>query len=106
VRVRSGRAAQLAGRVVQAPLGVLPAISSTSPLIERDRELSLSQDLLGANGSAGSGAAVIEGPAGIGKSRLAQALYVTPETAEVHLSNAYRKLSIRARQQLAMALSA
>ena len=37
---------------------------------------------------------------------IAQALYVTPKTVEVHLSNAYRKLSIRSRQQLAVALSA
>jgi DNA-binding NarL/FixJ family response regulator len=37
---------------------------------------------------------------------IAQALYVTPKTVEVHLSNAYRKLSIRSRLQLAVALSA
>ena len=61
---------------------ILPDISSTSPLIERDRELSLFGDLL----------------------EIAQALYVTPKTVEVHLSNAYRKLSIRSRQQLAAAL--
>ncbi len=36
---------------------------------------------------------------------IAQTLYVTPKTVEVHLSSAYRKLSIRSRQQLAMALS-
>jgi DNA-binding NarL/FixJ family response regulator len=29
-----------------------------------------------------------------------------PKTVEVHLSNTYRKLSIRSRQQLAVALSA
>ena len=66
----------------------LPVISSTSPLIERDRELSLFEDILGADAGAGSQAAVIEGP------------------VEVHLSNAYRKLSIRSRLQLAVALSA
>ncbi|MFL5864636.1 MAG: helix-turn-helix transcriptional regulator [Solirubrobacteraceae bacterium] len=37
---------------------------------------------------------------------IAQVLYVTPKTVEVHLSNAYRKLSIRSRQQLGVALSA
>jgi DNA-binding CsgD family transcriptional regulator len=37
---------------------------------------------------------------------IAQTLYVTPKTVEVHLSSAYRKLSIRSRQQLAVALSA
>jgi DNA-binding CsgD family transcriptional regulator len=31
---------------------------------------------------------------------IAQTLYVTPKTVEVHLSNAYRKLNIRSRQQL------
>ena len=36
---------------------------------------------------------------------IAQALYVTPKTVEVHLSNAYRKLDIRSRQELTRALS-
>ena len=35
---------------------------------------------------------------------IAQALYVTPKTVEVHLSNAYRKLGIRSRRELAGAL--
>jgi DNA-binding CsgD family transcriptional regulator len=37
---------------------------------------------------------------------IAQALYVTPKTVEVHLSNAYRKLDISSRRELAGALSA
>jgi DNA-binding CsgD family transcriptional regulator len=37
---------------------------------------------------------------------IAQSLYVTPKTVEVHLSNAYRKLGIRSRQQLGQALAA
>jgi len=36
---------------------------------------------------------------------IAQALYVTPKTVEVHLSSAYRKLDIRSRQQLGAALA-
>ena len=36
---------------------------------------------------------------------IAQELYVTPKTVEVHLSNAYRKLGIRSRHELAQALS-
>jgi DNA-binding CsgD family transcriptional regulator len=36
---------------------------------------------------------------------IAQALYVTPKTVEVHLSNVYRKLNIRSRQQLRPALA-
>ena len=36
---------------------------------------------------------------------IAQALYVTPKTVEVHLSNAYRKLGIRSRRDLAGALA-
>jgi DNA-binding CsgD family transcriptional regulator len=36
---------------------------------------------------------------------IAQALFVTPKTVEVHLSNAYRKLEIANRRQLASALS-
>ncbi len=35
---------------------------------------------------------------------IAQALFVTPKTVEVHLSNAYRKLEISSRRQLAGAL--
>jgi DNA-binding CsgD family transcriptional regulator len=36
---------------------------------------------------------------------IAQALYVTPKTVEVHLSNAYRKLGIRSRRELPGALA-
>ncbi|HUB99843.1 MAG TPA: AAA family ATPase [Solirubrobacterales bacterium] len=36
---------------------------------------------------------------------IAQALFVTPKTVEVHLSNAYRKLEINSRRQLAGALA-
>jgi DNA-binding CsgD family transcriptional regulator len=35
---------------------------------------------------------------------IAQELYVTPKTVEVHLSNAYRKLDIRSRRELARVL--
>jgi DNA-binding NarL/FixJ family response regulator len=35
---------------------------------------------------------------------IAQALYVTPKTVEVHLSSAYRKLDIRSRRDLPAAL--
>ena len=37
---------------------------------------------------------------------IAQALFVTPKTVEVHLSNAYRKLGIRSRRELPVALVA
>ncbi len=37
---------------------------------------------------------------------IAQALYVTPKTVEVHLSNAYRKLGVRSRRELPEALGA
>jgi DNA-binding NarL/FixJ family response regulator len=36
---------------------------------------------------------------------IAQALYVTPKTVEVHLTNAYRKLGIRSRRELGAALA-
>jgi DNA-binding CsgD family transcriptional regulator len=36
---------------------------------------------------------------------IAQALFVTPKTVEVHLSNAYRKLGIRSRRELANRLA-
>ncbi len=46
--------------------------------------------------------------AAVGRSNreIAEELYVTPKTVEVHLSNAYRKLGIRSRSGLAAALSA
>ena len=42
---------------------------------------------------------------GMTNREIAQTLFVTPKTVEVHLSNAYRKLDIRSRRQLAKALS-
>jgi DNA-binding NarL/FixJ family response regulator len=36
---------------------------------------------------------------------IAQSLYVTPKTVEVHLSNAYRKLGIKSRRELAATLA-
>ena len=36
---------------------------------------------------------------------IAQALYVTPKTVEVHLTNAYRKLNIGSRRELTAALT-
>ena len=36
---------------------------------------------------------------------IAQALFVTPKTVEVHLSSAYRKLGVRSRRELAGALA-
>ena len=36
---------------------------------------------------------------------IAQALYVTLKTVELHLSNAYRKLGIRSRRELGTALA-
>jgi DNA-binding NarL/FixJ family response regulator len=43
---------------------------------------------------------------GMSNREIAQELYVTPKTVEVHLSNTYRKLEIRSRRQLTGALPA
>ena len=37
---------------------------------------------------------------------IAQTLFVTPKTVEVHLTNAYRKLGIRSRRELPGVLAA
>jgi DNA-binding CsgD family transcriptional regulator len=42
---------------------------------------------------------------GLSNREIAQELYVTPKTVEVHLSNTYRKLDIRSRRQLQGALT-
>ncbi|MFN8152620.1 MAG: helix-turn-helix transcriptional regulator [Solirubrobacterales bacterium] len=42
--------------------------------------------------------------AGQTNKQIAQELFVTPKTVEVHLSNAYRKLDISGRRELAGAL--
>ncbi len=42
---------------------------------------------------------------GLSNREIAQELYVTPKTVEVHLSNTYRKLDIRSRRQLQGALA-
>ena len=44
--------------------------------------------------------------AGLSNLRIAQDLFVTPKTVETHLTNAFRKLGIRSRRQLAAALAA
>jgi DNA-binding CsgD family transcriptional regulator len=44
--------------------------------------------------------------AGRSNREIAQELYVTPKTVEVHLSNAYRKLGIRSRRELGRVLGA
>jgi DNA-binding NarL/FixJ family response regulator len=50
---------------------------------------------------------VVERAAGGETNRdIAQALFVTPKTVEVHLSNAYRKLGVRSRRELPGALAA
>lgn len=43
---------------------------------------------------------------GLSNREIAQELYVTPKTVEVHLSNTYRKLGIDGRRRLAAAMSA
>ncbi|TML50310.1 MAG: helix-turn-helix transcriptional regulator, partial [Actinobacteria bacterium] len=43
---------------------------------------------------------------GMTNREIAQALFVTPRTVEVHLSNAYRKLGISSRSQLPQTLTA
>jgi DNA-binding CsgD family transcriptional regulator len=43
---------------------------------------------------------------GLTNKAIAQALFVTPRTVEMHLSNAFRKLDIATRTQLPAALAA
>ena len=43
---------------------------------------------------------------GLTNKEIAQELFVTPKTIEVHLSNTYRKLEIGSRRELPAALAA
>jgi DNA-binding NarL/FixJ family response regulator len=43
---------------------------------------------------------------GLTNRQIAQALFVTPKTVEVHLSSVYRKLEIASRSELARVLPA
>jgi DNA-binding CsgD family transcriptional regulator len=52
---------------------VRTAATTDAPLLERDRELALFEDVLRRAGRGGPGLVLVEGPAGIGKSRLADA---------------------------------
>jgi DNA-binding NarL/FixJ family response regulator len=42
---------------------------------------------------------------GLSNREIAEALYVTPKTVELHLSSAYRKLGVRSRRDLPGALA-
>ena len=64
------------------------------------------RDALSGAGSLTPSERRVAGFAALGRSNrgIAQELYVTPKTVEVHLSNAYRKLGISSRRQLPAAL--
>ncbi len=53
-----------------------PTADGTSPLVERERELEALADVSRRTGEGGSSLVLIDGPAGIGKSRLVEALAV------------------------------
>jgi FtsH-binding integral membrane protein len=55
------------------------------PLRERERELAAVEDVLGRTGRGGSGLVLVEGPAGIGKSRLVEELVARAEPAGVRV---------------------
>jgi DNA-binding CsgD family transcriptional regulator len=114
-----GHRLRLARRPTEArePLGralELATVSGAGPLAERSRaELHATGARLRREALSGAGALtasekrVAELAAAGGTNReIAQELFVTPKTVEVHLSNAYRKLGIRGRRELVGALAA
>ena len=92
----------------------LAEISGAAPLAERARtELAAtgarprSVRLSGVESLTASERRVAEMAAeGLTNRQIAQALFVTPKTVEVHLSSVYRKLEISSRAELARVLSA
>jgi ATP/maltotriose-dependent transcriptional regulator MalT len=73
---------------------------TTPQLIGRQHELAVLHNAL-ADVAAGDGArlALIEGDAGIGKTRLVEA-FISAKTASVHVSNILRKLGLKRRMQV------
>ena len=113
-----GTALRLDRRPTEArePLGRALEIATTAgavPLVERARaELAAAGGRPRANAQTGvasltaSERRVADLAAGGQTNKdIAQALYVTPKTVEVHLSNSYRKLGIRSRRELVEALA-
>jgi DNA-binding CsgD family transcriptional regulator len=83
-RVRDIAAAELAASGAKPRRTALSGVASLTPSEERVARLAAD---------------------GLTNREVAQELFVTPKTVEVHLSNAYRKLEIRSRRQLAGALA-
>ncbi|MFG2794378.1 AAA family ATPase [Streptomyces sp. NPDC048419] len=113
-----GAALRRAGRRTEArqPLRraiELATVSGAAPLADRARDELLAAGarprraaLIGPQALTVSERRVIEmAIEGATNRQIAQALFVTPKTVEVHLSSAYRKLGINARGELAKALT-
>ena len=117
--VQLGTALRLGRRPTDArdPLArglVLATACGATPLAERARaELQAAGVRPRADALSGAGALTVSerrvadlATEGRTNKDIAQVLFVTPKTIEVHLSSVYRKLGIRSRRELAQALSA
>jgi ABC-type lipoprotein export system ATPase subunit len=76
-------------------------------VVGRVEELGRIQALVDAARGGVTGAVVVEGEAGIGKTTLlgAAALFLSPKTIEHHLGSVYRKRGFRSRTELAHAFA-
>ncbi|MFT4287549.1 helix-turn-helix transcriptional regulator [Nocardioides sp.] len=96
----------LAGRALAASAGARPLVAEAESELAAAGVRTRSLDVTGAAALTASESRVCElAVRGLRNREIAQRLFITPKTVEVHLSRAYRKLGIAGRDELTAALA-